>query len=166
MTSGLSLNLQLMQDLTSTLNSKSNQTQNSKPDVYAKEGESRYIEEMDYDGDGVVTMDEYQKYLEENSVSTTQQAQNIQSMGDSMVNRQVAEQAEQTETQEKKFDYNEYMQYCEANAVSQPSTYAAIKPENIETNEAGLIIHNFGKALNSYSKSNLNYATSKFEMNA
>lgn len=166
MTDGLSLNLQLMQDLTSTLSSKGNQTQNSKPEVYAKEGEARYVEEMDYDGDGVVTMDEYQKYLEENSVSTTQQAQNVQSMGDSMVNRQVAEQAESAETQEKKFDYNEYMQYCEANAVSQPSTHAAIKPENIETNEAGLIIHNFGKALNSYSRSSMSIPEPKIERNA
>ena len=127
---------------------------------------NRYIEEMDYDGDGVVTMDEYQKYLEENSVSTTQQAQNVQSMGDSMISRQVAEQTEQTKTEEQNFDYNEYMQYCEAHAVSQPSTQAVIKPENIETNEAGLIIHNFGKAINSYSKNNLNFATTKIERNA
>lgn len=163
MTDGLSLNLQLMQDLTSTLSSKGNQTQNSTPEVYAKEGEARYVEEMDYDGDGVITMDEYQKYLEENSVSTTEQTQNIQSLGDSMISNQVASQ---TRTQEEKFDYNEYMQYCEANAVSQPSTQAAIKPENIETNEAGLIIHNFGKALNSYSRNNLNFATTKIERNA
>lgn len=166
MTNGLSLNLQLMQNLTTSSNLNGNQAQNNKPAVYAKEGEPRYDEAMDLDGDGIVTMDEYQKYLEENSVSTTEQAQNVQSMGDSMVNRQVAEQAEQTKPQEQKFDYNEYMQYCEANAVSQPSTQAAIKPENIETNEAGLIIHNFGKALNSYSRNNLNFATTKIEVNA
>lgn len=163
MTNGLSLNLQLMQDLTSTLNSKGNQAQNNKPEIYAKEGEARYVEEMDYDGDGVITMDEYQKYLEENSVSTTEQTQNIQSLGNSMISNQVANQ---TRTQEEKFDYNEYMQFCEANAVSQPSTQAAIKPENIETNEAGLIIHNFGKALNSYSRNNLSFISPRIEQNA
>ena len=166
MANGLSLNLQLMQNLTTSSNLNGNQAQNNKPALYAKEGEPRYDEAMDYDGDGVVTMDEYQKYLEENSVSTTQQAQDVQSMGDLMVNRQVSEQAENAESKEQKFDYNEYMQYCEANAVSQPSTHATIKPENIETNEAGLIIHNFGKAINSYSRNNLNFATTNIERNA
>lgn len=37
--------------------------------IYAKKGEDNYNEIMDYNGDGVVTYDEYMKYCEENAVS-------------------------------------------------------------------------------------------------
>lgn len=37
--------------------------------VYAKEGDSKYSEEMDIDSDGTITYDEYMKYCEENAVS-------------------------------------------------------------------------------------------------
>lgn len=37
--------------------------------IYAKKGEDNYNEVMDYNGDGVVTYDEYMKYCEENAVS-------------------------------------------------------------------------------------------------
>ena len=86
MANGLSLNLQLLQNLSDMSLSNNNGTaQNNKPAVYAKEGEPRYNEDMDLDGDGVVTMEEYQQYCEENNISTDEQIQNVQSMGDSMV---------------------------------------------------------------------------------
>lgn len=37
--------------------------------VFAKKGNDNYNEAMDYNGDGVVTYDEYMKYCEENAVS-------------------------------------------------------------------------------------------------
>ena len=37
--------------------------------VFAKKGNDNYNEAMDFDGDGVVTYDEYMKYCEENAVS-------------------------------------------------------------------------------------------------
>ncbi len=33
--------------------------------VYAKEGDDKYKEELDYNGDGKITYDEYMKYCEE-----------------------------------------------------------------------------------------------------
>ena len=40
-----------------------------KEKVFAKKGEENYNEVMDYNGDGVVTYDEYMTYCEENAVS-------------------------------------------------------------------------------------------------
>ncbi len=37
--------------------------------VFAKKGEDNYNEAMDFNGDGVVTYDEYMRYCEENAVS-------------------------------------------------------------------------------------------------
>ena len=37
--------------------------------VFAKKGQDNYNEAMDFNGDGVVTYDEYIKYCEENAVS-------------------------------------------------------------------------------------------------
>ena len=37
--------------------------------VFAKRGEDNYNEAMDFNGDGVVTYDEYMRYCEENAVS-------------------------------------------------------------------------------------------------
>ena len=37
--------------------------------VFAKKGQDNYNEVMDFDGDGVVTYDEYMRYCEENAVS-------------------------------------------------------------------------------------------------
>jgi hypothetical protein len=37
--------------------------------IFTQKGEENYNEAMDFDGDGVVTYDEYMKYCEENAVS-------------------------------------------------------------------------------------------------
>ena len=37
--------------------------------VFAKKGQDNYNKAMDYNGDGIVTYDEYMKYCEENAVS-------------------------------------------------------------------------------------------------
>ena len=37
--------------------------------IFAKKGEENYDEAMDYNHDGVVTIDEYMRYCEENAVS-------------------------------------------------------------------------------------------------
>ena len=38
-------------------------------EIFAKDGDFKYNRAMDYDGDGVVTYDEYMRYCEENAVS-------------------------------------------------------------------------------------------------
>ncbi len=161
MTDGLSLDLQLLQNLAVSNGFNNNHAQTNKPAVYAKDGDPQYDEAMDYDGDGVVTMEEYQQYCEENNISTDEQAQTVQSMGNSAIEKQVSEARSGNE-----MSYDDYIKYCEENAVSSPSTQAAIKPENIITNEAGLIIRNVGKALTSYHNNTVNFPEPKIERNA
>ena len=161
MTDGLSLDLQLLQNLAVSNGFNNNHAQTNKPAVYAKDGDPQYDEAMDYDGDGVVTMEEYQQYCEENNISTDEQAQTVQSLGNSAIEKQVSEARSGNE-----MSYDDYIKYCEENAVSSPSTQAAIKPENIITNEAGLIIRNVGKALTSYHNNTVNFPEPKIERNA
>jgi hypothetical protein len=44
-------------------------TEEEQEKVFAKKGEENYNEAMDFNGDGVVTYDEYMRYCEENAVS-------------------------------------------------------------------------------------------------
>ncbi len=147
MANGLSLNLQLLQNLSDMSLSNNNGTaQNNKPAVYAKEGEPRYNEDMDLDGDGVVTMEEYQQYCEENNISTDEQIQNVQSMGDSMVQKQASER------EQSNISYDDYIQYCEANQNVRSSFSASVEAVSVSaTNDSGLVIRNIGRALSSYS---------------
>ena len=45
------------------------QAEEKEEKVFAKKGNDNYNEAMDFNGDGVVTYDEYMKYCEENAVS-------------------------------------------------------------------------------------------------
>ena len=45
------------------------QAEEKEEKVFATKGEDNYNEAMDFNGDGVVTYDEYMKYCEENAVS-------------------------------------------------------------------------------------------------
>ena len=38
-------------------------------EIFAKDGDFKYNKAMDFDGDGIVTYDEYMRYCEENAVS-------------------------------------------------------------------------------------------------
>lgn len=87
MADGLSLNLQLLQNISDMTGGTAAGagSANNKPAVYAKEGDPNYDEKMDADGDGVVTMEEYQEYCKENGISTDEQAAEMQSRGDAMI---------------------------------------------------------------------------------
>ena len=45
------------------------QAEEKEEKIFATKGEDNYNEAMDFNGDGVVTYDEYMKYCEENAVS-------------------------------------------------------------------------------------------------
>lgn len=45
------------------------ETEEKEEKIYAKKGEDNYNEVMDFNGDGVVTYDEYMQYCEANAVS-------------------------------------------------------------------------------------------------
>ena len=140
MADGLSLNLQLLQNISDMTGGTAAGagSANSKPAVYAKEGDPNYDEKMDADGDGVVTMEEYQEYCKENGISTDEQAAEMQSRGDAMIKKQA---------EEAPIAYDDYIKYCEENG-------------------AGLVIRNVGKALSSYSGNQIKLPEAKIERNA
>ena len=70
----LRMNMLDMQTLQATKNNKVTpesliQEQEQEEKVFAKKGQDNYNEAMDFNGDGVVTYDEYMQYCEANAVS-------------------------------------------------------------------------------------------------
>ena len=63
------LDLQSFQTVKSNRSTIENLVKNEEEKVFAQKGEDNYNEVMDFNGDGVVTYDEYMKYCEENAVS-------------------------------------------------------------------------------------------------
>ena len=110
---------------------------------------------MDADGDGVVTMEEYQEYCKENGISTDEQAAEMQSRGDAMIKKQ----AEETP-----IAYDDYIKYCEENGAG--TVQNSGKVESSGVNDAGLVIRNVGKALSSYSGNQIKLPEAKIERNA
>lgn len=64
------------------------------------------------------------------------------------------------ETDLSKFDYNEYFEYCKANAVSNTPDSGKTVVDKTQGYESVRIM-NFGKALGSYANTNVNYSTSQ-----
>ena len=145
MADGLSLNLQLLQNISDMTGGTAAGagSANNKPAVYAKEGDPNYDEKMDADGDGVVTMEEYQEYCKENGISTDEQAAEMQSRGDAMIKKQA---------EEAPIAYDDYIKYCEENGAG--------------VTDAGLVRRNVGKALSSYSGNQRKRPEAKIERNA
>ena len=70
----LRMNMLDMQTLNSVKTNRSTvdkliEEQEKEENVFTKKGQDNYNEAMDYNGDGVVTYDEYMQYCEENAVS-------------------------------------------------------------------------------------------------
>lgn len=63
------LNFQLLQGALEVSSKIRNIETPSQETVYAKEGDEKYDEAMDENGDGTITYDEYMKYCEANAVS-------------------------------------------------------------------------------------------------
>ncbi len=160
---------------------------------YAKKGEPMYMSEMDTDGDGTVTLDEYKDYCKSKGISTremvkmsklaasyrTMKAENetIDYISKLIPNvhpnlKQAEPNSAQTNhtnnrynisndtNQNKKVSYNEYMDYCNKNAVTQ-ELKANTKFE--EDNNGKLIISNSGKSVETYKNSDATYLKSTFE---
>ena len=160
MVDGLSLNLQLLQNISEVTGTKNNNTvQNSEPQIYAKDGEPNYNEEMDYDKDGVVTMEEYQKYCKENNIEMEETVQSVQNMAGSAIQKQVAEQ-------KSSIDYNEYMKFCEDNVVENAKPDVSTVVSHNTNKESGLEIRNLGKAFTNYSNNQIKLPQAQIEKNA
>ena len=154
MADGLSLNLQLLQNISDMTGGTAAGagSANSKPAVYAKEGDPNYDEKMDADGDGVVTMEEYQEYCKENGISTDEEGKTVLFVG-------TKKQAE-----EAPIAYDDYIKYCEENGAG--AVQNSGKVESSGVNDAGLVIRNVGKALSSYSGNQIKLPEAKIERNA
>lgn len=63
------LDMQSFQSIKSNRPTIENIIEEEQERVFATKGEDSYNEVMDYNGDGVVTYDEYMRYCEENAVS-------------------------------------------------------------------------------------------------
>lgn len=143
----IELNLQLLQSMIGN-SGQSGAAQKAEPLVYAREGDPLYNEEMDADKDGVITMEEYEEYRKENGGGTEEAVQNAQSMADSMIKKDLME-------------YDDYMKYAESAPVAETST----KVEAQNTQEAGLVMRNVGKALTNYSHAQIRMPDAKIERN-
>jgi len=63
------LDMQSLQAVKSNRPTIENIIEEEQEKVFATKGEDNYNEVMDYNGDGIVTYDEYMRYCEENAVS-------------------------------------------------------------------------------------------------
>ena len=63
------LDMQTFQAQKSNRPTVENIIEEDKEKIFAKKGQDNYNEAMDFDGDGIVTYDEYMKYCEDNAVS-------------------------------------------------------------------------------------------------
>ena len=147
MTGGIELNLQLLQSMVGS-SAQNGTSQKAEPLVYAKEGDPLYNEEMDADKDGVITMEEYEEYRKENSGGTEEAVQKAQGMADSMIKKDLME-------------YDEYKKYAESTPVVDTSAKVEVR----NTQEAGLVMRNVGKALTNYSHSQIKMPEAKIERN-
>lgn len=157
---------------------------------YAKKGEPMYMEEMDEDEDGVVTLDEFREYCKNNNISTRSMIKMSQSaatyrimqaeeesidyisklipnispkvkQSDSAYKKQTENQYNiSNNTNDKKVSYREYMEYCEQNSV-QNGFKANAKVE--DSDDGVLKISNRGKALKLYKDSEDDSVKNTFE---
>ena len=63
------LDMQSFQGINANKTTVENLIKEEQEKVFAKKGEDNYNEVMDFNGDGIVTYDEYMKYCEDNAVS-------------------------------------------------------------------------------------------------
>ena len=63
------LDMQSFQGINANKTTVENLIKEEQEKVFAKKGEDNYNEVMDFNGDGIITYDEYMKYCEDNAVS-------------------------------------------------------------------------------------------------
>lgn len=157
---------------------------------YAKKGEPMYMEEMDSDRDGVVSLDEFRDYCKSKNISTkkmiqmsqmastyrTMQAENQTIDYISKLIPNTAPKVKQADSNQshtnnkfnisndpnndKNVSYKEYMAYCEQNTVRH-ELKSNVKTE--ETDDGALKIKNSAKSINSYLKNEKHSLLNTFE---
>lgn len=160
---------------------------NAKGAVYAEKGQPMYQKDMDKDEDGVITLEEFTTYCDENDISYTQRKQ----MLENRLNYQLRTEHAKVSTEiskikpkeeeiyakegDEKYDeeidengdgkitYDEYIKYCEEHEKDAPENSSSAK---MEKEDDEVVIKNPSKAILSYSKSENGEVESKIKNEA
>lgn len=157
---------------------------NVKGAVYAEEGQPMYQKDMDKDEDGVITLEEFNTYCDENDISYSQRKQMLENrlnyqMSTEFVNvsteiskiKPKEEDIYAIEGDEKydeeidengdgKITYDKYIKYCEEHEKDTQENSSNAK---IEKEEEAVVIKNPSKAISSYTKTENSETKSKIE---
>ena len=160
--------------MTTLLGTKTDKNANNS--YYAKKGEPMYQEDMDSDGDGIVSYDEFKNYCKENNMSS----KDIADMIDMRMAYRMSQYAEETIKQtnfaelktgsldliyandgdsnyDAKIDsnkdsivsYSEYLRYCEQNARMEAKNSDT---KIVEDNKSKFMTVSFGHVSNAYNR--------------
>lgn len=89
-----------LKNQTTQLNNKNNNSY-AKKVVLASKGETGYFAQMDLDEDGILTLEEFSQYCEENGVSEEDKIKLLQTMNAAKIASEMAEKMDEKRTQEK-----------------------------------------------------------------
>lgn len=156
----------------STFNPSSSNSK-TKGAVYAEKGQPMYQKDMDKDEDGIITLQEFNDYCDENDISYAERQQMLENRlqyqlrtEHAKVSDEVRKIKPQTEKVyakkgdkqyneemdsdgDGKITYNEYMSYCEEQAKSEQKETSNAK---MEKEDEEVIVKNPAKAVSTYAK--------------
>ena len=165
-------------------NNNENQTAN-----YAQKGEPMYMEDMDTDKDGTITLDEYRSYCKSKGIGVREMVKmsklaasyrTMKAEGDAINNiskliPNIQPNLKHTDsispanhknsetkfrTENNNISYKEYISFCEQNKSSdEPKAYATAEKDDDGT----LKLTNTGKAIKSYIKNNTQTSNGMYE---
>lgn len=154
-------------------------TSKAKSAVYAEKGEPTYQKDMDKDNDGIITLEEFKDYCDENNISVSQRKQMLKNRlnyqlqkernASSQEIREIKTEPEKiyAKSDDKSYDeamdadkdgkvtYEEYVNYCKENAKEAKNTgkaEASIEQDEASDNEK-VVVKDYGKAIKNYSSS-------------
>lgn len=156
---------------------------NTKGAVYAEKGQPMYQKDMDKDEDGIITLQEFNDYCDENDISyaerqqmldnrlqyqlrtehakVSQEIRKIQPETEKVYAEEGDEQydEEMDSDSDGKVTYEEYMKYCE----EQEETPKESSNAKMENEEDEVVIKNSAKAVSTYAKAEKGETESKIE---
>lgn len=157
---------------------------NTKGAVYAEKGQPMYQKDMDKDEDGIITLQEFNDYCDENDISYAQRKQMLENRLQYQLNTEHAEVSTKireikpktekvyAEEGDKQYDeemdsdgdgkvtYEEYMSYCDEQAKSEQKETSNAK---MEREDDEVVIKNPAKAVSAYVKTEEGEKESKIE---
>lgn len=157
---------------------------NAKGAVYAEKGQPMYQKDMDKDGDGVITLEEFNTYCDENDISYSQRKQMLENRLNYQLSTELinvsseiskikpkeeniyAKEGDEKydeeidENNDGKITYDEYIKYCEE---SEKDILGNSSNAKMEKEEEAVVIKNPSKAISSYTKNRNGETESRIE---